>query len=89
MSKPQHRTAEYRRAYQAIRKAQAAGEVLWCHEVQCVYPSRHIYPHQKAAVLHDPTGTVIVGEGHAKCNAREAAIRGNKMRARRRRRLVL
>lgn len=80
MAKPQHRTPEYRRAYQAIRSAQAMGLMLWCHETECVYPTRDIYPDQRAAVLHDPSGTVIVGEGHHKCNAREAAIRGNRMR---------
>jgi hypothetical protein len=45
-----------------------------------VYQSRAIHPNQKAAVLHDPSGTRIIGIGHHKCNAREAAIRGNAMR---------
>lgn len=85
MAKPQHRTREYVAAYQAIKRAQTAGRVLWCHEIECVFPTRHIYPHQKAAVCHNPEGTVILGPGHHKCNAREAAIRGNKARARRRR----
>lgn len=44
-------------------------------------PTRYIYPDQRAAVLHDTTGTVVLGPGHAKCNSREGAIRGNLMRA--------
>jgi hypothetical protein len=89
MAKPQHRTAEYVAAYRALKRAQAAGQVLWCVEGECVYPTRHVYPNQRAAVLHDVTGTVILGPGHHKCNAREAAIRGNKMRGTKRRRLDL
>jgi hypothetical protein len=90
MAKAQHRTREYIAAYRAIKRAQAAGQELWCNEVECVYRSRVIYPWQRAAVLHDQTGTRILGPGHHRCNAREAAIRGNKMRGRKRvRRLVL
>ena len=89
MAKPQHRTREHVAAYKAIKRAQAAGQLLWCAEVECVMPSRIVYPHQPAAVLHDPTGTRIIGDGHARCNAREAAIRGNRQRARGVRRLAL
>lgn len=81
MAKPQHRTPEHRRAYRAIVLAQRAGQTLWCHESECVMPTRYIYPDQRAAVLHDTTGTVVLGPGHAKCNSREGAIRGNLMRA--------
>ena len=89
MAKPQHRTPEYRRAYKAIRKAQAAGQWLTCVEPVCVMPTRDIAPTMRASVSHDPSGTVILGPGHLKCNLREAAVRGNKQRASKRRRLVL
>jgi hypothetical protein len=89
MAGPQHRTPEYVAAYKAIKRAQAAGQVLWCVEPVCKFPSRAIYPHQRASVSHDPSGLTILGPSHLSDNLSEAAVRGNKMRARRRRRLVL
>ncbi len=89
MAKPQHRTPEYRRAYQAIKRAQAAGHTLWCVEPVCKYRSRAINPWQKASVSHDPSGLHILGPGHLRCNLSEAAVRGNKMRAHSRSRWVL
>jgi hypothetical protein len=89
MAKPQHRTPEYRRAYQAIKAAQAAGQWLTCVEPVCLMRSRDIPPWVRASVSHDTSGAVILGPGHLRCNLSEAAKRGNKMRARKRRRLVL
>lgn len=89
MASPQHRTPEYRAAYKAIRKAQAQGQTLWCVEPVCKYPTRAIYPTQRASVSHDPSGQIILGPSHLHDNLSEAAIRGNKMRARRRRSWVL
>lgn len=89
MAKPQHRTPEYRRAYDAIRRAQAAGQWLVCVEPVCKMTDRAIAPWMRASVSHDPSGTVILGPGHLTCNLSEAAIRGNKMRGNQRRRLVL
>lgn len=89
MAKPQHRTPEYRAAYRALRQAQAAGEWLWCVEPKCKATSRQIAPWQRASISHDTTGTVILGPSHLGCNLSEAAVRGNKMRGRARRRLVL
>jgi hypothetical protein len=89
VAKSQHRTPEYRRAYQAIKRAQNAGEILWCVEPVCKFPSRHIYPHQRASVSHDPSGRIILGPSHLSDNLSEAAIRGNKMRAARRPRWVM
>lgn len=43
--------------------------------------SRAIYPGQPWAVAHNDAGTVIIGAAHRKCNASEAASRGNKARA--------
>jgi hypothetical protein len=80
MAKPQHRTREHLTAYQAIKRAQAAGEQLECAEVECVMDSRVIYPDQAADVAHDTTGTYVIGASHMTCNRREAAIRGNAMR---------
>jgi hypothetical protein len=89
VAKAQHRTREYVTAYKAIKRAQAEGQTLWCVEPVCKYPSRAIYPYQRASVSHDPSGTVILGPSHLHDNLSEAAIRGNKMRAARIRRLVL
>lgn len=85
MASAQHRTPEYIATYKAIKRAQTAGQVLVCVEPVCKFPSRAIYPHQRASVSHDPSGTVILGPSHLHDNLSEAAIRGNKMRARRRR----
>lgn len=89
MAKPQHRTPEYRRAYAQLRAAQSRGETLVCVEPVCVMASRAIAPWMRASVSHDPSGTVILGPSHLRCNLREAAVRGNKMRASKRRRWVL
>jgi hypothetical protein len=86
MAKPQHRTPEYVAAYKALKRAQSAGQYLQCVEPVCVYNTRLITPWQRASVSHDQTGTQILGPSHLKCNLSEAAVRGNKMRARRRRR---
>lgn len=83
MAKPQHRTREYLAAYRAIVQAQAQGVVLRCVEPKCLMKSRLIYPSQRASVSHDPSGTVILGPGHLRCNLSEAASRGNRMRGRR------
>lgn len=88
MAKPQHRTPEYRAAYAEIRRAQAAGEWLVCVEPVCKMGDRAIAPWMRASVSHDPSGTVILGPGHLRCNLSEAASRGNRMR-KPKRRLVL
>jgi hypothetical protein len=89
MADPQHRTREYVAAYRAIRRAQAAGEVLVCVEPRCLAQSRVIAPHHRASVSHDTSGLVILGPSHLRCNLSEAAIRGNKMRAKQRQRWEL
>jgi hypothetical protein len=93
VAKPQHRTPEYRAAYQAIKRAQGAGEILWCVEPVCKRGDRRVFPWQRASVSHDQTGTRFVGPwphaSHLGCNLSEAAIRGNKMRAARRPRWVM
>lgn len=48
----------------------------------CVMKTRWIPPGSKWHVVHDDTGTRTLGPGHEKCNTRDAAIRGNKARAR-------
>lgn len=85
MAKAQHRTPEYRAAYEQQRKLQAAGVWLTCVEPVCLYRTRDIAPHHKASISHDPSGTVILGDSHLKCNLSEAAKRGNRMRSKPRR----
>jgi hypothetical protein len=84
VAKPQHRTPEYRAAYAELRRLQSAGVWLTCVEPKCHYRTRAISPSAKASVSHDPSGLVITGYSHLKCNLSEAATRGNRMRARRR-----
>ena len=57
----------------------------YCAEPVCVMPTRWIAPGSKWHLCHDPSGTSYIGPGHARCNTREGAARGNRMRARRRR----
>ena len=83
MAKPQHRTPEYRRAYDQLRRAQAAGQWLTCVEPICKRRTRDIAPTDRASISHDPTGTLILGPSHLGCNLSEAATRGNRMRRRR------
>ena len=88
MAKAQHRTPEYRLALKVLGAKVARGEG-WCVEPVCKYRTRYIPPGTRWSVSHDTTGAVILGESHLKCNLSEAAIRGNKMRARKRRRWAL
>lgn len=89
MAGPQHRTPEYRAAYKKLKAQQARGAWLTCVEPVCVMPTRAIAPTDRASVSHDTTGTVILGPGHHRCNMREAAVRGNQMRAKTPRRRAL
>jgi hypothetical protein len=94
MSKPQHRTAEYRLAEAACKRQVIAGQAV-CVEPVCLFRSRLIPPWfaevkpRLWSVSHDTTGTIVLGPSHKRCNLSEAAIRGNKMRGRQRRRIVL
>lgn len=83
MAKPR-----YRYAHQQERKTWvpvvAAGEA-YCAEPVCKMRSRLIPPAwantQLWHLCHDPTGTVVIGPGHRRCNTSEGATRGNRMRA--------
>lgn len=86
VAKAQHRTPEYRAAYRKLKDAQARGAWHTCVEPQCLMPSRDIAPTDRASISHDPSGTVIIGPSHLRCNLSEAAARGNRMRVRTRRR---
>jgi hypothetical protein len=81
MAKAQHKTPEYRAAYALLRRLQRGGAWLTCVEPRCLRRSRDIAPTDKASVSHDPSGTVILGFSHLRCNLSEAAIRGNRTRA--------
>ena len=75
---------KYGTSYQAIRKAWApvvARGDATCHEPICLMPTRAITPGSRWHLSHDPTGTVILGPSHQRCNTSEAATRGNKERA--------
>lgn len=79
----------YRHAHQQERKrwapVVAAGDA-YCAEPVCLMKSRWIPPNWATTQLwhlcHDPSGTIVIGVGHRKCNLSEAAKRGNKMRSR-------
>lgn len=78
MAKP-----KYRHAHQQERKrwepVVAAGEA-YCAEPICKMRTRWITPGSKWHLAHDPTGTFYIGVAHEKCNTREGAARGNRMR---------
>lgn len=86
MAKPQHRTREHVAAYREIKRAQAAGEWLWCMQGldgssgACLMATRHIAPTEAVDVAHNDAGTRVIGAAHATCNRSEAATRGNRMR---------
>lgn len=63
-----------------MNRAQEAGQWLTCRQPECVMPDRTIAPNEPAHMGHDDTGTVLIGPVHARCNTRDGAIRGNKMR---------
>lgn len=81
MSKPR-----YRYAHQQERKrwepVVAAGEA-YCAEPRCLMRTRWIAPGTKWHVSHDPSGTVVIGVSHERCNTSEGATRGNRMRRKR------
>ena len=83
MAKPQHRTPEHRAAYAAIKRAQAAGQWLVCHQPVCVMLTRDIAPNEAADVAHDDSGTVILGPSHSLCNRREAGQKRHRIARRR------
>lgn len=89
MAGPQHKTPEYRRAYRAVKAAQRAGQWLTCVEPVCLMPTRDIAPWMPTHISHDPTGQVILGPSHRRCNITEVNERRGGKRAIRRRRLVL
>lgn len=76
---------KYGYAHRQIRKRLSelveAGDA-YCSEAECVMPSRWIPPGSAWDVCHDPSGVIVVGPGHSKCNRREGAARGNRMRGR-------
>lgn len=94
MAKPQHRTAEYRRAEAECKRMVVAG-IAVCVEPVCLFTSRLIPPWfaevkpRLWSVSHDTSGAVILGPSHKRCNLSEAATRGNKGRAVGRRRWAL
>jgi len=84
MSKPRYRYA-HQQERKRWAKVVAAGEA-YCAEPVCKMKSRWIPAEWASTQLwhlcHDPSGTIVIGVGHRKCNLSEAATRGNKMRGR-------
>lgn len=86
----------YRHAHQTERKRLApiveAG-LAYCAEPRCLWVeagrTRWIPPGAPWQLSHTPDGLRYIGPSHAKCNSSEAAIRGNRARAKRRRRWVI
>jgi hypothetical protein len=75
----------YRHRHQQERKrwapVVAAGEA-YCAQPVCVMATRWIPPGTAWALGHDDTGQVWIGPVHQRCNARDGAARGNRMRSR-------
>lgn len=86
MAKPRYRYA-HQQERKRLEPLVAAGEA-YCVEPICVMPTRWIAPGTPWDVCHDPTGSTTTGPGHARCNRREGAARGNRMRGRRGRRVA-
>jgi hypothetical protein len=74
---PEHQ-AERERHMRALRQA---GSGI-CAERVCIMRSRVITPDMDLHLCHDPTGTVVIGLGHADCNRHEAAVRARRMQGR-------
>ncbi len=87
MSSPRYRYAhqQERKRWQPIVEAGRA----FCTEPVCKMPSRFIPPGSKWHLSHAPDGVTYLGPSHARCNTAEAAVRGNRSRAARRRRWAL
>jgi hypothetical protein len=86
MAGAQHRTPEYLRYYRTLKLAQRAGQWFTCVEPVCVMPTRDIAPWMPTHICHDPTGTVILGPGHRRCNITEVNERRGGKRAIKRKR---
>lgn len=77
------RSRRYGREHRAerarhMRALERAGAGL-CAEVVCLYRSRVITPDMHLHLAHDPTGTVVLGLAHARCNTHEASVRARRM----------
>lgn len=66
--------AHQRQRAQHLDALRAAGTGQ-CAEPVCTQPDRTITPDMDLHLCHDPTGTVVLGLGHAACNLSEAARR--------------
>jgi hypothetical protein len=63
----------------ATLRAQGAG---LCAERVCVMRTRVITPEMDLHLSHDPTGLIVLGLSHAKCNVTEASRRARAMQGR-------
>lgn len=76
----------------AIAPEVAAGRA-WCAEPVCLFEAdglgRLIEPGSAWDLCHDPSGLVVIGPGHARCNRSEAGRRRHAQPARAPRRWAL
>lgn len=83
-SNTNRRSDRYGRDHQATRQQHLAALQLAgagrCAERVCIHRTRLITPDMNLHLCHDPTGTVVLGLGHADCNLHEAAVRANRRR---------
>ena len=52
-----------------------------CAEPVCLYRSRTITPDMRLHLSHDPTGRIVLGLSHARCNTTEASKRARALQA--------
>lgn len=83
MAKPRYRHAHQQQRARLTPLVEA-GEA-YCAQPVCVMSTRWIPPDAAWDVAHDDSGTVTLGPAHRKCNRRDGAVRGNRMRGDRRR----
>lgn len=78
MASPKYGYA-HRKTRAAWVSVAARGEAT-CAEDDCLHDDRTIHPDQTWHLAHDPTGTIVIGVSHERCNTSEGATRGNAMR---------
>ena len=77
------RSRRYGRQHRAdrerhMRELEQQGAGL-CAERVCLYRTRVITPDMSLHLAHDPTGTVVIGLAHARCNTHEASVRARRI----------
>lgn len=82
MARKRYRDPEYKRAVAHWTLIIARHDTRCCARL-CLFGDRTIPAGADRATWdmgHDPTGTIITGPEHARCNRHEGAVRGNTLR---------